>query len=137
MITDTNICSCTWDYSFTQFVDGLACAMIQIHSRCGIQTHAVNQYSSSRSSRILKWTQRAAEAFEERNVLPWMSPTYDLINNSRYNSYIDTHIHLHTSESQVNALQGGTVECHTPCQSHHFQHMTAEALFLTQLQTHK
>ena len=56
----------------------------------------------------------AAEAAEalERNILPWMSPTQDSIDNSKYKSFIHSETYMSITFSKV-----GLLNCHFTSQS--------------------
>ena len=43
------------------------------------------------SKSVVMWILQGGWWLHQRNVLPWISPTYDSVNNSRYNSLIHTY----------------------------------------------
>ena len=69
--------------------------------RCGASMVVVKMHVLEASEvdlmsvKCLEIATKAAEALG-RNVLPWMSPMYDSINNRKHNSFIDSETHMST-----------------------------------------
>ena len=61
----------------------------------------------------------AAEAM--RNILAWMSPTYDSNNNSKYDAFIRSEAYMSTRHCQksITFSKVGQLNCHFICQWSH------------------